>query len=109
MIIIGNKKVRVINPKQIVHLELVKGKTSVYVKGDNDGDIITVKNLAIREPWTVVVKTTIDTHYVNQKSFDDALEALIVLALKIDETVDQQSLEGKLRKIYGQEKEKKSK
>ena len=26
MIIIGNKKVRVINPKQIVHLELVKGE-----------------------------------------------------------------------------------
>ena len=54
--------------------------------------------LLIREPWTVVVKTTIDTHFVNQKSFDDALDALIVLALKIDETVDQQSLEGKLRK-----------
>lgn len=109
MIIIGNKKVRVINPKQIVHLELVKGKTSVYAKGDTDGDKVLIKDLAVREPWSVVVRTPIETHYVNHRSFDDALDALIVLSLKIDETVDQQSLEGKLRKIYGQEKEKKSK
>jgi len=109
MIIIGNKKVRVINPKQIVHFELSQGKRTVYAKGDNDGDIVNIKELNVREPWSIVVRTPIETHYVNHKNFDDALDGLITMALQIDGHLDQQSLEGKLRKLYGQEKEKKSK
>jgi hypothetical protein len=111
MITIGNKKVKVINPTQIVHLELIKGKTTVFVKGDTDGDDIVVNALSVREPWTVVVKTTIDTHYVNCRDFEEALRCLLDISRETLVLEDRyasmklKKLEKDLRKIYGQEKE----
>jgi hypothetical protein len=112
MIIVGEKKVRLLNPTQIVHLELTKGKVTAFVKGDNDGDIITVDSITVREPWTVVIRTPIETHYINCKDFDSAFEHLLGLCREIDPKMNyayKTDLERKLRKVYGQEKAKEQK
>lgn len=110
MILVGTKKPKLLNPNQIVHLELSRGKRSVYVKGDidNDGDIPTVKDISVREPWTVIVRTLTDTHYINYRNFEQALEGLISVCLQITPNLAIEALSNELRRMYGKEKETQS-
>jgi hypothetical protein len=109
MIIVGGKKPKILVPAHIVWFELVKGKTTAFVKGDTDGDQIIVKDISVREPWTIVIKTTVDTHYVNFNNFDSALTYLIILYGYVDKVFDARTIESNIRRAYGQEKAKEQK
>jgi len=101
MIVISNSKGIVLAPAHVVDMSLVKGKPSVYARGVVKEDKIDVAEFSVREPWTLVVRTTIDKHYINHKNFNDALDHLITLSLHIDDTCDTNTLERSLRKVHG--------
>lgn len=107
MIIVGNKKIRIVNPAQIVYLELTAGRKTAYVKGDTDGDEVHVKAISVREPWTVVIHTPIDKQYLNFKNFDLAVESAVSLCKHVEPRMDIEMFEKQLRSVYGQEKETK--
>lgn len=106
MIAVGVKRIKFVNPKQVVFVELIKGKTSVYAHGDNDGDIVTIDKLDVREPWTVVINTTIGKHYINHASYDKALSCMASICAIIDEQISETDhyLE-KIRSAYGNQKD----
>lgn len=107
MIVIGNKKIRILNPAQIVHLELSEGKKSVYAKGDTDADGVHVKSISVREPWSVVIRTPVDTHYLNFKNFNEALDHAVELCKQINPTLNVDLFKEQLRRLYEPDKEKK--
>ena len=103
MIIVGNKKIKIINPAHIVHLELSKGKVSAYAKGDTDGDVVTIVDFSVREPWTVVIRTTVGTHYINHPDFESALTCLVGICKVINQYLDVETFTNQMRRVYGKE------
>jgi hypothetical protein len=108
MIIFGVTRPKLVNPKQIVSLELKPGRVTAFVRGseDNDGDI-KVTDLNVREPWTVVVRTATETHYMNEGRFEDALDVLLWLCGRIDPLSDIQTIKKEMQKTYGYEENSK--
>lgn len=104
MIIFGITKPKLVNPKQIISLELKQGRVTAFIRGseDNDGDI-KVTDFNVREPWTVVVRTATETHYVNEGRFEDALDVLLMLCQRIDILSDIQTIKKEMQKTYGYE------
>lgn len=100
MILTGSKHIKLINPAQVISLELYKGKPTAFVKGTSiDGDI-KIDSLSVREPWTVIINTVKDTHYINRPTFEEALEELIEVAHSIS-PIDKQGIRTLMRKTYG--------
>lgn len=90
MIVIGSKTPKIINPAQIVYFELIKGKVTAFIKGKYiDGNPV-VENINVREPWTVVVHTTVSKHYVNCISKEEAIKygAAVASLIYTDEHKD---------------------
>lgn len=108
MIIVGHKKIRLLNPAQIISLELTKGRVSAYVKGKVIKNTVTVEDLSVREPWSVVIQTSTGNSYINCADFEKALQELICVAVRVDEHADIKEIEKNMRRAYGQEKIEKS-
>lgn len=104
MLIVGKTKPKILNPKQIISVELVKGKVTAFTKGRFvDGEPV-VENINVREPWTVVIKTAISTDYINSSDLEGAINAAVGIVIMIDNMTDIKIFEGELRKLYGKEK-----
>jgi hypothetical protein len=103
MIIVGKAKPKIINVQQIISLELVKGKITAFVKGKLiDGEPV-VEDMAVREPWSIIIKTAIDTSYINTGNFESALSMILDLVTRVNPGVDKIKFEGELRNLYGKE------
>ena len=101
IITVGKTTPRVLNPQQIVYVELHKGKVTAFVSGDNDGDRIVNASVAVREPWSVEVRTLVGTGHINCADFDTALSTLIEITHEIYPGHDLTVLAERYRKTYG--------
>lgn len=77
MLIIVGKKNIILNPACIVSFQLARGKATAFLSGEETGETIMVKDLTIREPWSVMINTTAGVQYINCKTFDKAMDELI--------------------------------
>jgi len=104
MILVGKTTPKLINTNQIISLELHKGKVTAFVKGDTDGDVLKVTDLKVKEPWSVIVKTVIETSYINCTDFEAALHVMLTMSKTINPGENTLPFEEELRKIYGKQK-----
>lgn len=95
---IKNKNITLINPEQVIDIKLEKGRTKAMVTGDTDGDILYIKDLYVAQPWSVRIRTAIDTYYINCDSLDKAIDMVALIYLDKDKTI-----KDRLEKIYGRE------
>lgn len=104
---LGSNKQLMVNASYIVSAQLTKGKTTAFVKGTSAGDDIQVSELSIREPWTIVLKTTLDTYYLNYADIDKAIDMMttIIGAIQNIKTEEWKTLRKEMVRIYEQIKD----
>ena len=80
---IKDKNITLVNPKHIIDLKLVKGRTQARVKGDTDGDTLLVKDLEIREPWSVQIRTATGKYFINLNNLEEAIKTMTEISCLI--------------------------
>ena len=102
MIIVGTRKIKLINPMKVIEVELVKGKGTIFAEGSTDDKgQVTVARYDVKAPFSVVIKTAVSTNYINCNTFNDAVEELRFVLFKMGIN-DVQKIVESYRKLYKQ-------
>lgn len=95
---------RIIAPQHIVSLEIFENTKTVFAKGTTEVDKgkkkINIASLTVREPYSIRIKTTNGTEYINCDSKKEAVETYANILKVINPKTDIDKVIMEVNKLY---------
>ena len=98
------KGTRVINPAHIVSLEIFENTKTIFAKGTTEVEKgkkkVNVSSIDVREPYSIRIKTSNGTEYLNCGSKDKAIEEYVNILKKINPKINVEKTTREVRSLY---------
>lgn len=95
---------RTIVPAHIVSLEIFENTKTVFASGSTKErkgvKVVEVERLSVREPYSIKIKTTNSTEYINCKDYDTAVNTYGDILKLIDPKTNIDKVKERVRKLH---------